>query len=94
MVFGVNVTDLDFWVQIDPVKQPIQSNSVGTGHVSHCGTSTFDNHFDHRLIVLKDVQHSTGIRILCIGWNVINVPWNDVGVLYWDGVMHVRLDDC
>ena len=29
LVFGVNVTDLDFWVQIDPVKQPIQSNSVG-----------------------------------------------------------------
>ena len=28
LVFGVNVLDLDFWVQIDPVKQPIQSNSV------------------------------------------------------------------
>ena len=28
-VFGVNVTDLDFGVQIDSVKQPIQSNSVG-----------------------------------------------------------------
>ena len=55
----------------------------------HCGTSTFDNHFDYRLSVLKDMQHSTGIRILCIGWNVINVCWNDVGVLDWDGVMHV-----
>ena len=29
LVFGVNVTDLDFWAQTDPVKQPIQSNSVG-----------------------------------------------------------------
>ena len=30
LVFGVNVTDLNFWVQIDSVKQPIQSNSVGS----------------------------------------------------------------
>ena len=29
LVFGVNVTDLDLGVQIDPVKQPIQSNSAG-----------------------------------------------------------------
>ena len=29
LVFGVNVTDLNFWVQINPVKQSIQSNSVG-----------------------------------------------------------------
>ena len=27
--FGVDVTDLDFAVQISPVKQPIYSNSVG-----------------------------------------------------------------
>ena len=47
--------------------------------------------FDYRLIVFKDIQHNTEIRILCIGWNVINVSWNDVGVLDWDGVMHVRL---
>ena len=51
LVFGVNVMDLDCWVQIDPVKQPIQSNSVGPWNMSHCGTSTFDNHFDYRLIV-------------------------------------------
>ena len=29
LVFGVNVTDWDFGVRIDPVKQPIQNNSVG-----------------------------------------------------------------
>ena len=28
LVFGVDVTDLNVWVQIDNVKQPIQSNSV------------------------------------------------------------------
>ena len=62
--------------------------------MSHCGTCTFDNHFDYRLIVLKDIQHSTGTRMHCVGWNVISVCWNDVGVPYWDGVMHVWLDDC
>ena len=31
LVFGDNnVTDLNFWVQIKPVKQTIQSNSVGS----------------------------------------------------------------
>ena len=60
----------------------------------HCGTSTFDFHFDYRLIVFKDVQHSTRTGIRCIWWNVINVCWNDVGVLDWDGVVHVWLDNC
>ena len=29
----------------------------------------------------------------CTWWNVINVCWNDVGVLDWDGVIHVWLDN-
>ena len=41
LVFGVDILDLNFGVQINPVKQPIQSNSVGSGHVSHCWTSAF-----------------------------------------------------
>ena len=60
----------------------------------HCGTSTFDNYLDYCLIVHKDIRHSTGIRTRCIWWNVINVCRNDVGVLDWDGVVHVRLDNC
>ena len=66
LVFGVNVTDLSLGVQINPVEQPIQSNSVGPCNISHCGTSTINNHFDYCLIVLKDIQHSTGTIILCI----------------------------
>ena len=58
----------------------------------HCGTSTFDNHCDYRLIVLNDIQHSTGIRMRRIWWNAINACWNDVGVLDWDRAMHVWLD--
>ena len=80
LVSGVNVTDLNFGIHINLVKQPIQSDSVGPWNMSHCGTSIFDNRFDYHLIVL------TGTRIRCIWWNVINVCWNDVGVLHWDGV--------
>ena len=57
----------------------------------HCGTSTFVNHFDYCLIVLKDIQHGTSTRKHCVGWNVVNVSWNDVGVLELDGVVHVWL---
>ena len=32
------VCELDLGVQIDSLKQPIKSNSVGPGDVSHCGT--------------------------------------------------------
>ena len=94
LVLCVNVTDLNLWVQINPVKQPVQSNSVGPWNIPHCKTTTFDKHFDYRLIVLIDIQHSTGTRMLSIWWNVINVCRNDVGVLDWDGVMHVWLDNC
>ena len=38
--------------------------------MSHCGTSTFDNHLDFRLIVLKDIQDS---RILCIGFGGLSI---------------------
>ena len=36
LVSGVNVFDLDFGVQIDYIEQPIKSNSVGSGNMSHC----------------------------------------------------------
>ena len=80
LVFGDNVTDLDFGVQIDPVN-------VRPWNMSHCETSTFDNHFDYRSIVLKDTQQSTGTRMCCIWWNVVDGNWNDVNVLELDGVV-------
>ena len=45
LVFGVNVFDLDLWVQIYPVEQPVKSNSVGPGYMSHRWTSSLDYHF-------------------------------------------------
>ena len=38
LVFGVNVFDLDFGVQVDSIEQPIKRNSVFPGNMSHCGT--------------------------------------------------------
>ena len=40
LVVGVNVFDLDFGVEIDSIEQPIKSNSVGSGNMSHCRTSS------------------------------------------------------
>ena len=57
-VYGVNVFDLDFGVQIDSVEQPIKSNYVGSGNMSHCRASSLCNHLDHCFIVLKHIQQS------------------------------------
>ena len=37
LVSGVNIFDLDLGVQTNCVKQPIKSNSVGSGNMSQCG---------------------------------------------------------
>ena len=55
-VFGVDVLDLDYEVQVDSIKQPIKTNSVGSGNMSHCGTPSFNDHLDHCFIVLKHIQ--------------------------------------
>ena len=56
LVFDVDVLDLDLWVKINSIKQPIKSNSMSSGNMSHCWTPAFHNHFDHSLIVLKHIQ--------------------------------------
>ena len=58
LVHGVNAFDLDLWFQIDSIKQPIKSNSVGSGNMSHCWTSLLNDHLDHCFVVFKDVQQS------------------------------------
>ena len=55
LVFGVDIFDLDVGIQVS-IKQPIKSNSVGSGDVSHCRTSAFNNHFNYSFIVLKHIQ--------------------------------------
>ena len=56
LVLGVDVFDLDFGVQVISIEQPIKSNSVSSGNMSHCRTSAFDNHFNYSFIVLKHIQ--------------------------------------
>ena len=56
LIFGVDVFDLDFGIQIDAIEEPVKSNSVGSGDVSHCRTYAFNNHFDYNFIVLKHIQ--------------------------------------
>ena len=56
LVFGVDVFDLDFGIQIDSIEQPIKSNSVGPGNMSHCRTPSFNDHLDHCFVVFKHIQ--------------------------------------
>ena len=56
LIFGVDVFDLDLRVKIDLIEQPIKSNSMSSGNMSHCWTSAFHNHFNHSFFVLKHIQ--------------------------------------
>ena len=47
LVFGIDMLDLDFGVQVDSIKWPVQRNSVGSGYVSRRRTSALDNHLDY-----------------------------------------------
>ena len=54
LVFGINLFDLDFGIQTDSIEQPIKSNSVGPGNMSHCRASSLYDHHDHCFVVLKE----------------------------------------
>ena len=72
LVFGVNIFDWDLGFHVDSVKQPIMRNSVGSRHLSHCGTSSFDHPFDHSFIVFKNVQLRLSMRRMCVGGYVFH----------------------
>ena len=69
---GVNIFDLDFGFQVDSVEQPMKRNSVGSGHVSHCRTSSFENHLDDSFGVFKNLQLRLALRRMCVGGYVIH----------------------
>ena len=56
LVFGVNIFDLDLAVQVDSVQQPILRELMGSRHVPHHRTLSFDDHLDHNIVVFKNVQ--------------------------------------
>ena len=64
LVLGVNEFDLDFGIQIDSVEEPIKSNSVGSGNMSHCRASSLYDHLDHCFVVFKHRQQSFLMRRL------------------------------
>ena len=66
----VSTFDLNLWIQIDSVRKTIKSNSVGSGYVSHCWTSAFDDHFNHCFMVLNNVDTSE-LRRLRVRRNII-----------------------
>ena len=73
LILGINIFDLDLWFQVDSVQQPIKRNSVGPGHVSHCWTSSFDNHLDDSFVVFKDVQLRLALRRMFACGNVVHI---------------------
>ena len=71
LVFGVDVFDLDLGVQTSSIKQPVKSNSVGPGNMSHCKTPSFNDHFDHCFIVFEHTQQSFLMRKSDVwGWTL------------------------
>ena len=56
LVLGVNIFDLNLGVQIGSIKQPIKSNSVSSGNMSHRWTPSFNDHLDHCFIVFEHMQ--------------------------------------
>ena len=69
LVFGGNIFDLDLWFHFDSVEQPVKRNSVGSGHVSHLWTSSFNDHLDHSLITFEDAH----LRRMCAGGYVFHI---------------------
>ena len=69
---------------MNSAKQPVKSNSVGSGCVSHCWTSSFDDHFDHCFVVLKNVEHRSELRRLRDRRNRINITQFKIVVTNWN----------
>ena len=51
--------------------------------MSHCWTSTFDDHFNRGFFLLKDVQHIIGLRKFRICRHNVNVKQNRTVVRGW-----------
>ena len=73
LVFGVNTFDLDLVFRFDSVEQPIKRNFVGSWHVTHRWTSSFENHVDGSFIVFQNVQLRLTLRRMCVSGCVIQI---------------------
>ena len=84
LVFVVDILGLNLGVQINSVKQPIKSKSVGSGYMSHCWTSAFDDRFNHGFDILNDVQHRTKSGKLRVRRYIVNIVQIKNVVLGWN----------
>ena len=57
---------------------------MGSGHVSRCWTSAFDDPSNHGFVILKDVQHRTKSRKLPVQWHTVNIVQIKTVVLGWN----------
>ena len=55
LVFRINVFDLDFGIQVNAFKLPIELDSV-SGHVSHRRISAFNNYLNYCFIFFKNIR--------------------------------------
>ena len=73
LVLGVNIFDLDLWLQVNSVEQPIKRNAVGSRHMPHCLTSALTDHLDHSFVILKNVQLRLTLRRECVCGYVVHI---------------------
>ena len=73
LFFGAYIFNVDLWVHVLSVEQPIERDSVGSGNVFYHWTSSFDDHLDHCLIVFKYVQLCLTLRRICVCDHVIEI---------------------
>ena len=73
LVLGVDILDLNLEFQINSVKQPIKSNSVGSGYVSHCWASSLYDHLDHCFVVFTSVKLRLALRRICVRGDVVHM---------------------
>ena len=66
MVLGIHVFGLDFGVQVDSTKNPLERKSVSSAHVSHRRTSDSINHLDKGSIVFENVTQGAEARTFCV----------------------------
>ena len=60
---GVDMLDLDFWIQVNLVQQPVQVNTVNLGNMSHGWTTAFDDHLDRGIVTSKIDSEACGLEL-------------------------------
>ena len=72
LVFGVNIIDLFYGVQINSVKQPNETLCYRDTRLI-VGLPALYGRFDHSFIIFKNMQLSFELRRTCVCDNVIHV---------------------